>query len=104
MMEPRSTATIRALASLAELSADQLEEGVSVEEVIATLRKAAEAVKLVVDADEADMDGDAAEVIQDLTPMDLAGEDMDGKIVALTGPEADDEAGDKDDEAVLNAG
>ncbi|WP_428646684.1 hypothetical protein [Roseibium sp.] len=52
MMEPRSTATIRALASLAELSANQLEEGVSVEEVIATLRKAAEAVRTVVDTDE----------------------------------------------------
>ncbi|GAB4512326.1 MAG: hypothetical protein Tsb0019_08810 [Roseibium sp.] len=99
MIEPRSTATIRALASLAELSANQLEEGVSVEEVIATLRKAAEAVKLVVDADEGDLA--EAEVVQDLTPMDLTGEDMDGKIVALTGPDAAD---DEDDASVLNAG
>jgi hypothetical protein len=102
MMEPRSTATIRALASLAELSANQLEEGVSVEEVIATLRKAAEAVKLVVDADEADLD--EAGVVQDLTPMDLNGEAVDGKIVALTGPDPADDKGDKEDEAVLNAG
>ncbi|MEO9528239.1 hypothetical protein [Roseibium sp.] len=114
MMEPRSTATIRALASLAELSANQLEDGASVEEVIATLRKAAEAVKLVVDADEQDPDeadadeeafGDKAEVVQDLTPMDLSGNDVDGKIVALAGPDvAAEKDSDKDDEAVLNAG
>lgn len=109
MMEPRSTATIRALASLAELSANQLEDGASVEEVIATLRRAAEAVKLVVDADAGADDeeafGDEAEVVQDLTPMDLSGNDIDGKIVALAGPDAAAEKdSDKDDEAVLNAG
>lgn len=105
MMEPRSNATIRALASLAELSANQLEEGVSVEEVIATLRKAAEAVKLVVDADDQDLD--ETDMVQDLTPIELAGEDTDGKIVTLAGPEAADDknaADDKEDEAVLNAG
>ncbi len=78
MMEPRSTATIRALASLAELSANQLEEGVSVEDVIATLRRAAEAVRSVVDADEAE-DGES-EAVQDLDPMEIAaasGEDED---------------------------
>lgn len=73
MIEPRSTATIRALASLAELSADQLEEGASIEEVIATLRKAAEAVRHVIDTDEAD-DAEFKDIdlVQDLTPMDLA--------------------------------
>ena len=76
MMEPRSTATIRALASLAELSANQLEEGTSVEEVIAMLRKAAEAVRTVVDADNDDVDPDLeeTEIAEDLTPMELAAE------------------------------
>ncbi|WP_422384442.1 hypothetical protein [Roseibium album] len=73
MIEPRSTATIRALASLAELSADQLEEGASIEEVIATLRKAAEAVRHVIDTDEADdAEFEDIDLVQDLTPMDLA--------------------------------
>lgn len=72
MFEPRSTATIRALASLAEISANQLEEGASVEEVIATLRKAAEAVRLVVDDDDALADElDEVDLAQDLTPMEL---------------------------------
>ncbi|MBG6157699.1 hypothetical protein IWQ52_003438 [Labrenzia sp. EL_159] len=72
MIEPRSTATIRALASLAELSADQLEEGASIEEVIATLRKAAEAVRHVIDTDEADdAEFEDIDLVQDLTPMDL---------------------------------
>jgi len=76
MMEPRSTATIRALASLAELSANQLEEGVSVDEVIATLRKAAEAVRIVVDADdESELGAEEIDIVQDLTPMDLSAED-----------------------------
>ncbi|EEE47625.1 hypothetical protein [Roseibium alexandrii] len=76
MIEPRSTATIRALASLAELSADQLEEGTSVEDVIATLRKAAEAVRMVIDETETE-DGapEEADLAQDLTPMDLSGDD-----------------------------
>ncbi|MEL7524724.1 MAG: hypothetical protein AAFN16_03065 [Pseudomonadota bacterium] len=78
MIEPRSTATIRALASLAELSADQLEGGTSVEDVIATLRKAAEAVRDVIDSEDP---GDATfaftdtDIAQDLTPMDLAADD-----------------------------
>lgn len=52
IVEPRSSATILALADLAELSANQLAEGMSVEEVIATLRKAAEVVRKVVKDDE----------------------------------------------------
>lgn len=52
MSAQRSTATIRALANLAELSANQLEEGVSVDDVIATLRRAAEAVRSAVDGPE----------------------------------------------------
>ncbi|MBN9673212.1 hypothetical protein [Roseibium aggregatum] len=94
MIEPRSTATIRALASLAELSANQLEEGVSVEEVIATLRKAAEAVRTVVDEeDEPVSEEDAAELAQDLTPMDLSVENK--------GSNKDAES---DGQTVLNAG
>ncbi|MBO6894105.1 MAG: hypothetical protein JJ866_19345 [Roseibium sp.] len=93
MMEPRSNATIKALASLAELSANQLEEGVSVEEVIATLRKAAETVREVVEADETiedeASDGDLA---QDLTPLQFP-EDVAAK--------SDEET---DEEPVLNAG
>lgn len=115
MIEPRSTATIRALASLAELSANQLEDGGSVEEVIATLRKAAEAVRLVVDADDTDdaeeveAEADAADneveeddIVQDLTPMDLSEEEADNKIVALDKKDAEAEAVQEED--VLNAG
>ncbi|MDN3721191.1 hypothetical protein QW131_23355 [Roseibium salinum] len=83
MMEPRSTATIRALASLAELSANQLEDGASVDDVIAMLRKAAEAVRTVVEADNDDLDSDPdledAEIAQDLIPMVLSAEDSDGE-------------------------
>ena len=95
MIEPRSTATIRALASLAELSANQLEEGVSVEEVIATLRKAAEAVKSVVEAEEEAewaAEEEAADLAQDLTPMDLSES------------EDEDDAETENDQPVLNAG
>ena len=96
MIEPRSTATIRALASLAELSADQLEEGASVEEVVATLRKAAEAVRLVIDADEAEeAEFEDIDLAQDLTPMDLVAEG------AESGSEAEE---DDSEEPVLNAG
>jgi len=113
MIEPRSTATIRALASLAELSANQLEDGGSVEEVIATLRKAAEAVRLVVDQDEsddieafdeddADLEVEVTDIVQDLTPMDLSEEDADNKIVALDKKDAAAEA--EQEEEVLNAG
>ncbi|MFD1697541.1 hypothetical protein [Roseibium aestuarii] len=59
IVEPRSSATILALADLAELSANQLAEGMSVEEVIATLRKAAEVVRKVVKDDE-----DKAEAVE----------------------------------------
>lgn len=115
MIEPRSTATIRALASLAELSANQLEDGGSVEEVIATLRKAAEAVRLVVDADDTDdaeeveAEAEAADneveeddIVQDLTPMDLSEEEADNKIVALDKKDAEAEVVQEED--VLNAG
>ncbi|CTQ57040.1 hypothetical protein LP7551_05604 [Roseibium album] len=99
MMEPRSNATIKALASLAELSANQLEEGVSIEEVIATLRKAADAVRHVVEADdEFEMDAEDDDLAQDLTPVDFsegpAGKKSDEAIV--------DEG--IEDEPVLNAG
>jgi len=97
MIEPRSTATIRALASLAELSADQLEDGTSIEEVVATLRKAAEAVRDVIDSEDP---GDSTfaftdtDIAQDLTPMDLGADDL-------------EETGEVDDaeteETVLNA-
>nr|WP_319384791.1 hypothetical protein [uncultured Roseibium sp.] len=97
MIEPRSTATIRALASLAELSADQLEDGTSVEEVIATLRKAAEAVRDVIDSDQQDDSTFAftdTDIVQDLTPMDLGTE----------GVEESDEAEESEpEETVLNA-
>lgn len=100
MIEPRSTATIRALASLAELSADQLEDGVSVDQVVATLRKAAEAVRLVVDTDSMDEDGAAGEtgLVQDLTPMDLAEEETTADASGGTPEEV------VEDEPVLNAG
>ncbi|WP_421980399.1 hypothetical protein [Roseibium sp.] len=97
MIEPRSTATIRALASLAELSADQLEDGTSVEEVIATLRKAAEAVRHVIDSEE---QGDSTfaftdmDIVQDLTPMDLGAEGVD---------ESADAEESEPEETVLNA-
>jgi len=45
MAEPKSSATIRALADLAELSATQLEEGRSIDDVIGILRKAAQSVR-----------------------------------------------------------
>jgi hypothetical protein len=98
MMEPRSNATIKALASLAELSANQLEEGVSIEEVIATLRKAADAVRHVVEADdefELEANDDLA---QDLTPVDFS-EGSSGK----NSDEATVEES-LEEEPVLNAG
>ena len=95
MMEPRSNATIRALASLAELSANQLEEGVSVEVVIATLRKAAEAVCTVVDADDEPQTFDAeAEADADMSVVELA-----------SGADEDEDADTESAEiTVLNAG
>ena len=118
MIEPRSTATIRALASLAELSANQLEEGVSVDDVIATLRKAAEAVRHVVDADledeaddfefegdaddEAELEAAEADIVQDLTPLTLSEDDADRKIIAMDKKDA--EAVSEEEDIVLNAG
>ncbi len=100
MIEPRSTATIRALASLADLSADQLEDGTSVEEVIKTLRKAAEAVRFVIDETESDDDtGEEVELAQDLTPMELKVDNTKSDT-----SEGDTDSGTDKDVAVLNAG
>lgn len=49
LVEPKSSATILALADLADLSAKQLEDGASIEDVIETLRAAALAVRSVID-------------------------------------------------------
>lgn len=99
MIEPRSTATIRALASLAELSADQLEDGASVEEVIATLRKAAEAVRLVIDETDTEEAGaEDADLAQDLSPMELT---VDNTVSDVS--EDKDSAEAADDVHVLNA-
>jgi hypothetical protein len=62
MAEPNTSATIRALADLADLSAKQLEEGQSIDDVIALLRKAATAVRSALDTDEQE---------DDFTPLDL---------------------------------
>lgn len=67
MAEPNSSATIRALADLAELSATQLEEGRSVDDVIEILRKAAKSVRSALDPG-----ADAPE--EDFTPVDLKDE------------------------------
>lgn len=48
LVEPKSSATILALADLADLSAKRLEDGHSIEEVIETLRAAAVAVRTVI--------------------------------------------------------
>ncbi|WP_417677736.1 hypothetical protein [Roseibium sp.] len=74
MAEPNSSATIRALADLAELSATQLEEGRSVDDIIEILRKAAKSVRSVLDPDAAK--SEAAEPETDgseegLVPVDL---------------------------------
>ncbi|PVB62043.1 hypothetical protein [Labrenzia sp. 011] len=99
MMEPKSTATIRALASLAELSANQLEEGTSVEEVIATLRKAAEAVRTFVETEDAPEGADEeTDIAQDLTPMDVSAEDGEEKTSGSGAETASAEV------TVLNAG
>lgn len=65
MAEPNTSATIRALADLADLSANQLEEGQSIDDVIALLRKAATAVRSALDTDEQ---------TDDFTPLDLENE------------------------------
>ncbi|MCV0425546.1 MAG: hypothetical protein K5905_08730, partial [Roseibium sp.] len=61
-----------------ELSANQLEDGADVEEVIAMLRKAAEAVRMVVDAEDEESpetEEAATDLVQDLTPMDLSSDE-----------------------------
>ncbi|MBS8261760.1 hypothetical protein DYI23_16145 [Roseibium polysiphoniae] len=58
MVEPKSSATILALADLADLSAKQLEEGRSIEEVIETLRSAALAVRTVIGPEEDSLDAE----------------------------------------------
>ncbi|NVK33389.1 MAG: hypothetical protein HWE23_02855 [Rhodobacteraceae bacterium] len=61
LVEPKSSATILALADLADLSAKQLEEGRSIEEVIETLRAAAVAVRTVITPEDDDDQSDAEE-------------------------------------------
>lgn len=65
MAEPNTSATIRALADLADLSATQLEEGQSIDDVIALLRKAATAVRSALDT---------GGEVDDFTPLDLESE------------------------------
>ncbi|WP_346892739.1 hypothetical protein [uncultured Roseibium sp.] len=74
MAEPNSSATIRALADLAELSATQLEEGRSVDDIIEILRKAAKSVRSVLDPAAAGSEATEAETDDtedDLGPVDL---------------------------------
>ncbi|WP_417687361.1 hypothetical protein [Roseibium sp.] len=73
MIEPKSSATILALADLADLSAKQLEEGRSIEEVIATLRSAAEAVRSVIDPSDRFPPKEASE--EDILDADMAATD-----------------------------
>lgn len=65
MAEPNTSATIRALADLADLSATQLEEGQSIDDVIALLRNAATAVRSALNT---------GEEVDDFTPLDLESE------------------------------
>ncbi|MEJ8474906.1 hypothetical protein [Roseibium algae] len=58
MVEPKSSATILALAELADLSAKQLEDGNSIEKVIENLRAAALAVRSVIPAEEDNLDAE----------------------------------------------
>jgi uncharacterized alpha-E superfamily protein len=58
IVEPKSSATILALAELADLSAKQLEDGQSIEEVIETLRAAALAVRTVITPEENVLDSE----------------------------------------------
>ncbi len=72
MAEPNSSATIRALADLAELSATQLEEGRSVDDIIEILRKAARSVRSALGPDAAKFEAAEADDTEDaLVPIDL---------------------------------
>lgn len=73
MPEPKSSATLRALAELADLSANQLQEGRSVEEVIEILRKAAAAVRSAVSDGQAETEAVPNEIANDLEPVDFIG-------------------------------
>ncbi|MTI44016.1 hypothetical protein JM93_03291 [Roseibium hamelinense] len=76
MPEPRSSATLRALADLADLSATQLQEGRSVEEVIDVLRKAAAAVRVVVSTEnKADLRADSVADV-DFDPVVIDNDDI----------------------------
>jgi len=68
MAEPKSSATIRALADLAELSAMQLEEGRSVEDVIEILRNAVKTVRSVLEPTD-------DQLVADLTPVIIGAEE-----------------------------
>ena len=69
MAEPNTSATIRALADLAELSATQLEEGRSVDDVIEILRKAAKSVRSALEPAIPEAEAEASE--DDFVPVDL---------------------------------
>lgn len=71
MVEPRSSATILALADLAELSARQLEDGQSIDDVIATLRQAAKAVRSVIVPAEEKLTAEAKSEDKDDAPAEL---------------------------------
>ena len=70
MREPKSTATIVALADLADFSADQVENGQSVENGIAVLRRAATAVRETVD-----FEPDVAETTSAFEPVIVSNND-----------------------------
>lgn len=65
IVEPKSSATILALADLADLSAKQLEDGQSIEDVIETLRAAALAVRSVITPEEDVLDSEMEAVEED---------------------------------------
>ncbi|WP_417667803.1 hypothetical protein [Roseibium sp.] len=75
MVEPKSSATILALADLADLSAKQLEDGRSIEEVIETLRAAALAVRNVIDPNDRFPQDDAADEETQDAAMETADEE-----------------------------
>lgn len=75
MAEPKSSATIRALADLAELSAKQLEDGRSVEDVIEILRSAAKTVRFALEPDDDQLSEDLTPVIIDADQEQVDAED-----------------------------